>query len=530
MTKERIETIIQENMQKIYVYCVRRLENTAVAEDVASDIIVELLRSYGNIKNDEAVYGYMWGVANNLCKNYLRRSVRETQEEISEELIGNFSFTPEESYIREEECMLLRRELSLLREKYRRIIISYYIEGNSCEKIAEKYSLSVSNVKQCLFEGRKKLKEGMNQMREYGELSYAPEKFTMDFWGNSSKGYWELFERKLPGNIIIAAYENPKTLEELSVELGVSTPYLEDEVEILKKMDLLVKKGKMYQSNMVVYDAQWRKSVDGKAAEFLRQEFSYVKNLIDEGVGYLAETDYCYENADLNARRWFILSLLMWEASMQSEQYMKTKITFPLLANGSNGYVMGIRGEYHSNHRGIYGYYDMCNGYMRILNFANLSERELHPFKQDNPGGSAAVGRILEAAVEREKEPEEVAALSMLLEDGFVCVHDGTLSPEFATISETDYEWLKDKLQDGIYTIAKLIAKHRDMAGEDLQKQTPVSISGAKEVGAIVSKLSMLGNMVDVALADGYMTKGNGQNLTMFYVGEKKELSFVISK
>ena len=71
MTKERIETIIQENMQKIYIYCVRRLENTAVAEDVASDIIVELLRSYGNIKNDEAVYGYMWGVANNLCKNYL---------------------------------------------------------------------------------------------------------------------------------------------------------------------------------------------------------------------------------------------------------------------------------------------------------------------------------------------------------------------------------------------------------------------------------------------------------------------------
>ena len=96
MTKEQIETIIQENMQKIYIYCVRRLENTAVAEDVASDIIVELLRSYGNIKNDEAVYGYMWGVANNLCKNYLRRSVRETHEEIPEEFVGNFYFSPEE--------------------------------------------------------------------------------------------------------------------------------------------------------------------------------------------------------------------------------------------------------------------------------------------------------------------------------------------------------------------------------------------------------------------------------------------------
>ena len=515
MTKQQIETIIQENMQKIYLYCIRRLENTAVAEDIASDIMIELLRSYGNIKNDEAVYGYMWGVADNLCKNYLRRSAREMHEEIPEEFVGNFCFSPEESYIKEEERMLLRRELSFLREKYRRIIISYYIEENSCEEIAEQYKLSVSNVKQCLFEGRKKLKEGMNKMREYGELSYAPEKFTMDFWGNRSGGYWELFERKLPGNIVIAAYENPKTLEELSVALGVSVPYLEDEVEILKKMELLVKKGKTYQSNMVVYDAKWRKSIDEKSAELLRQEFSYVKNLIDEGVSYLAQTDYGYEKADLNTRRWFILLVLMWEASMQSEQYMKTKITFPFLANGSNGYVMGIRGEYQSNHRGIYGYYGMDKGYMRILNFANLSEQELHPFKQDNPGGSAAVSRILEAAVEREKKPEEVAALSMLLEDGFVSVNEGTLLPEFATISERDYEWLKDKLQDGICTIAKLIAKHRDMAGEDLQKHTPAAISGAKEVGAIVSKLSMLGNMVDVALADGYMTKGNGQNLTM---------------
>jgi len=59
MTKEQMENIIQENMQKIYLYCVKKLENTALAEDVASDIILELLRSYNRIRNDEAVYGYM---------------------------------------------------------------------------------------------------------------------------------------------------------------------------------------------------------------------------------------------------------------------------------------------------------------------------------------------------------------------------------------------------------------------------------------------------------------------------------------
>ena len=518
MTKEQIETIIQENMQKIYLYCVKKLENTAVAEDVASDIILELLRSYSRIQNDEAVYGYMWSVANNLCKNYWRRSAKESYTEIPEDFAGACCFSPEESYVREEEIMLLRRELSLLREKYRQVMISYYISGQSCEEIANKYNLSVSNVKQCLFEGRKKLKEGMDMVREYGELSYAPEKFTMNFWGNSSNGYWELFERKLPGNLIIAAYDSPKTLEELSLEMGVGVPYLEDEIAILEKMGLLVRKGKTYQSNMVLYDEQWRKTVYDKATELLHTKLDDIKKLVDEGVEYLAETDYCYEAADLNTRKWFVLLLIIWEASMMSEQKMSTKMTFPLLQNGSNGYVMGIRGEYHTDTMGIYGQYDINKGYMRIMNFVKLSDKVLNPFEYRN-----ATGQMLEAAVERKQEPEEVAALSTLLENGFVSVKDGKLCPEFATISYEDYKAVKSKLADGINQMAELIGKHRDMAGEELRKKTPAAILEANEVGAIVSMWSMMEGMIALALNDGFMAKGNGQNLTAFYFKTENE-------
>ena len=518
MTKEQIETIVKENMQKIYLYCVKKLENTVVAEDVASDIILELLRSYHRIQKDEAVYGYMWSVANNLCRNYWRKSAKESYIEIPDDFAGACCFSPEESYVREEERMLLRRELSLLREKYRRIMISYYIGGETCERIADKYNLSVSNVKQCLFEGRKKLKEGMDMVREYGELSYAPEKFTMNFWGNSSNGYWELFERKLPGNLIIAAYDSPKTLEELSMEMGVGVPYLEDEVAILEKMGLLTRKGKAYQSNMVLYDEQWRKTVYDKATELLRIKLDEVKKLVEEGVGYLAETDYCYEAADLNTRKWFVLLLIIWEASMMSEQKMETKMTFPLLQNGSNGYVMGIRGEYHTDTMGIYGQYDMSKGYMRIMNFVKLSEKVLNPFEYRN-----AVGQMLEAAVERKQEPTEVAALSMLLEKGFVSVKDGRLSPEFATISYEDYATVKSKLGEGIHQMAELIGRHRDMAGEELRRKTPVAIPAANEVGAVVSMWSMMEGMIALALEDGFVTKGNGQNLTIFYFETEKK-------
>ena len=298
----------------------------------------------------------------------------------------------------------------------------------------------------------------------------------------------------------------------------MGVPYLEDEIAILKKMGLLVRKGKTYQSNMVLYDEQWRKTVYEKAKELLYTKLDDVKKLVDVGVEYLAETDYHYEAADLNTRKWFVLLLIIWEASMMSEQKMNTKMTFPLLQNGSNGYVMGIRGEYNTDTMGIYGQYDINKGYMRIMNFVKLSDKVLNPFEYRN-----AVGQMLEAAVERKQEPEEVAALSTLLENGFVSVKDGKLCPEFATISYEDYKVVKSKLADGINQMAELIGKHRDMAGEELRKKTPAAISEANEVGAIVSMWSMMEGMIELALDDGFVTKGNGQNLTAFYFKTEKE-------
>ena len=74
MTKEQMEQIVLANMQKIYLYCVRRLGNATDAEDVASDITVELLASYSRVRDDSAVTGYVWAVADTLCRNYWRKA------------------------------------------------------------------------------------------------------------------------------------------------------------------------------------------------------------------------------------------------------------------------------------------------------------------------------------------------------------------------------------------------------------------------------------------------------------------------
>ena len=59
--------------------------------------------------------------------------------------------------------------------------------------------------------------------------------------------------------------------------------------------------------------------------------------------------------------------------------------------------------------------------------------------------------------------------------------------------------------------------------GEQLRKKTPAGIAGADEIGAIVSMWTVVEAMVAVALEDGYLTKGNGQNLSAFYFRTDRE-------
>ena len=68
--------------------------------------------------------------------------------------------------------------------------------------------------------------------RTLGEKSYNPVRFEIDFWGTKAgddNEYRSFRERKIRGNILLAAYYTPISAQELSIELGVAMPYLEDE-------------------------------------------------------------------------------------------------------------------------------------------------------------------------------------------------------------------------------------------------------------------------------------------------------------
>ena len=182
--------------------------------------------------------------------------------ELTEENIGVYDLSPEQEYIEKEteseEIYLLRRELSLLKKTHREVCVAYYVDNKSCSQIAKEQNINVEMVKYHLFKTRKLLKEGIGMTRTLGEKSYNPGVFRLDFWGDKNK-YYDLFNRKLPGSIVLAAYYEAMTAEALSMELGVSMPYLEEEIEILENAGVLKKIGDKYQTNIVIITDAYEK-------------------------------------------------------------------------------------------------------------------------------------------------------------------------------------------------------------------------------------------------------------------------------
>lgn len=183
MDKQELDAKVEEIAKTLLSYCTARTSNQFEAEDLAQDIILEIYKSADNIRNIDAIYGFMWAVAGNVYKQRCKSKAKNKECELTDNLPDVAELLDED----DSELYLLRRELTLLSEKYRKAVVLYYIENKSCSEISDCLGVSESMVKYLLFKSRQILKEGMSMERNYGRQSYNPKGLTLLFLGKWSK-------------------------------------------------------------------------------------------------------------------------------------------------------------------------------------------------------------------------------------------------------------------------------------------------------------------------------------------------------
>ena len=150
MDRKTAANLIEQNLKTIYAWVLTRVYDKSDAEDLAQDIICAILKSVHRLECDEAFYGYMWKIASYTFQAYLRKKQPEAVE-LSDDFCGAYWRTPGEDFEAWEEIQLLRRELSLLSEMYRKVTVAYYFFNKSCAEIAAELEISTEMVKYYLF-------------------------------------------------------------------------------------------------------------------------------------------------------------------------------------------------------------------------------------------------------------------------------------------------------------------------------------------------------------------------------------------
>ncbi len=258
MDNKKIDQILATYLDKILYFAYAKTNNIQDAEDLAQDIVIEVIKSFSS-QNIEItnVAAYIAKISQNVFFKKLRQSQKATYVELTgHEYEDDHNL---DSFLTTEEKALLRREISFLSSTYRFVISQYYFNNLSIKEIAKRHNIPSGTVKWWLFQARNQLKKGLDTMRLNGEQSFNPSSLNVGITGSSgvdNSPFIFVNDNLIAQNILLAAYKKPLTEEEISQELGVARPYIESELHKLTRGELIKKIGPKYQTDFVISNFQ----------------------------------------------------------------------------------------------------------------------------------------------------------------------------------------------------------------------------------------------------------------------------------
>ena len=165
MNKQLLEHYIEAYGTDIYSFCIRLTQNREQAEELYQDTFLAMCEKE-DWKEEGNVKSYLLGITIKLCQNRKRkfawRNRIAAEIPLSKEQ-GLEAFSTDENLeqhmVSKEEQEAVWKAVYKLPEQLRIVILLYYMEDFKVAEIAEKLSLSISNVKSKLMRARRYLKQ-----------------------------------------------------------------------------------------------------------------------------------------------------------------------------------------------------------------------------------------------------------------------------------------------------------------------------------------------------------------------------------
>ncbi|MHB1485218.1 MAG: RNA polymerase sigma factor [Saccharofermentanales bacterium] len=361
----------KEFLDKLYGFAYKRCSTSHEAEDLCSDIVLELLKAIHKNSFIDSFYAFAWKIAHRVYADFSEKRKQQCDRFIAEgfsDEINNIQSegSPIDDFIESEsEAMQLKsikREIAFLSKIYRDEMVMYYLDEMKIAEIAKRISISETNVKQRLFSARNTVKKEVEKMDEK-DLTLQP--LRISFIGT---GKWTgndpsiKAERIFSQNLVYLCKNTERSIKELSDILHVPMLFIEEELEIqckgangnyglLRKLE----NGK-YISNFIILDISDYSQVDS----LYKKNSDAISKMIHE---YFMKNenrilDFPYLNKQNDARfiMWVLISKIIYEYVWGIIDRVKEKYFSDIDSRKRDFYTFGFAVKNNEGmHIGLYG-------------------------------------------------------------------------------------------------------------------------------------------------------------------------------
>lgn len=315
----------REFLDKIYQFSYHRCNTSFEAEDLSSDIILAVISAIQKQEQIENFYAFVWTIARRVYADYSRR--RNTERQVCS--MENSYVVPEsgeneidaliEEAAARKQIGKIFEEISFLSKAYREVMVLYYIDELKVRDIARRLGISETTVKQRLFSARKSVRKEVEAMNERTYI-LKPVRLAFSGTGNPCGNDPRLkAERMFSQNLIYLCKDKPRSAKELSEELCVPMPYIEEELEIqcrgengkygmLRRLD----NGK-YTVNIHLVDYDEYDQANNIFEKHLAAFCNVLKDTLKRNEKKILSFPYLSAQKDVRFIMWSLISGIVWD-------------------------------------------------------------------------------------------------------------------------------------------------------------------------------------------------------------------------
>jgi RNA polymerase sigma-70 factor (ECF subfamily) len=144
---------------RVFRFVVRLVRNESTAEDLISEVFLDIWRQAGRFEGRSSVSTWMLAIARFKALSALRRRPNEELDEDSHVAIEDGSDDPQVALEKKDKSALIRKCLEGLSTQHREIIDLVYYHDKSVEEVAQVVGIPENTVKTRMFYARKRLGE-----------------------------------------------------------------------------------------------------------------------------------------------------------------------------------------------------------------------------------------------------------------------------------------------------------------------------------------------------------------------------------